>query len=133
MRAFIYVGGSIAPDNITEHPKSGDLTIVADSGLHNAKKLGERIDIVLGDLDSVGEFTLPDGAEQITFPPEKDLTDAQLAVEAAIVRGADDIILIGGLDGRLDHTLSLMGILVDMNVRGVHAVALSGDNRIRYI
>ena len=79
MRAFIYVGGSIAPENITEHPKSGDLTIAADSGLHNAKKLGERIDIVLGDLDSVGKFTLPDGAEQITFPPEKDLTDAQLA------------------------------------------------------
>ena len=82
MRAFIYVGGSIAPDNITEHPQSGDLTIAADSGLHNAKKLGERIDIVLGDLDSVGDFTLPNGAEQITFPPEKDLTDAQLAVEA---------------------------------------------------
>lgn len=133
MRAFIYVGGSIAPDNITEHPKGGDLTIAADSGLHNAKKLGEHIDIVLGDLDSVGEFTLPDGAEQLTFPPEKDLTDAQLAVEAALVRGADDIIIVGGLDGRLDHTLSLMGILIDLNARGVHAVALSGNNRIRYI
>ena len=111
MKAFIYVGGSIAPDNITEHPKSNDLTIAADSGLHNARILGERVDVMLGDMDSVGDAALPESAEMLTFPPEKDLTDAQLAVEVAITRGADDIVIIGGLDGRLDHTLSIMGIL----------------------
>lgn len=133
MKAFIYVGGSIAPNNITEHPKSGDLTIAADSGLLNARALGERVDVMLGDMDSVGDATLPESAEKLTFPPEKDLTDAQLAVEVALSRGADDIVIIGGLDGRLDHTLSLMGILEDLNQLGIHAVALSGNNRIRYI
>lgn len=133
MKAFIYVGGRVAPDNITEHPRAGDLTIAADSGLRNARLLGERVDIVLGDMDSLGDEPLPDGAEQLLFPPEKDLTDAQLAVEAAIARGADDIVIVGGLDGRLDHTLSLLGILEDMTRRGVHIIALSGDNRIRYI
>ncbi|MBQ9080410.1 MAG: thiamine diphosphokinase [Clostridia bacterium] len=133
MRAFIYAGGRISPDNITEHPKSGDLTIAADSGLRNAKLLGERVDIMLGDMDSLGDTNIPEGAERLNFPPEKDLTDTQLAVEAAIVRGADDIVIVGGLDGRLDHTLSVMGILVDLYERGIHAIALSGDNRIRYI
>lgn len=133
MKAFIYVGGHIAPDNITEHPRAGDLTIAADSGLRNARLLGERVDIMLGDMDSVGDESLPEGAERLLFPPEKDLTDAHLAVETAIARGADDIVIIGGLDGRLDHTLSLMGIIEDLTEQGLHIVALSGDNRIRYI
>jgi hypothetical protein len=42
MRAFIYVGGEIYPDNITEHPKGDDLCIAADSGYYNAEKLGEK-------------------------------------------------------------------------------------------
>ena len=67
------------------------------------------------------------------MPTQKDDTDTQLAVCVALERGAREIVIIGGLDGRLDHTLSLMGILLDLNARGVHAVALSGNNRIRYI
>lgn len=133
MKAFIYLGGSINPSNITEHPKAGDLTIAADSGYGNAKMLGERVDILLGDMDSLGNATIPDGIEVLDFPPEKDLTDAQIAVEAALSRGADDIVIIGGLDGRLDHTLSVLGILEDLHGRRAHAVAVSGFNRARYI
>ena len=47
MKAFIYVGGEIFPENITEHPKARDLCIAADSGFANARTLGERVDIVL--------------------------------------------------------------------------------------
>ena len=134
MRAFIYLGGSILPENITEHPRSDDLTIAADSGLLNAQALGERVDILLGDFDSLGgEVQLPRDAERLTFPPEKDLTDAQLAIEAAIARGADEALIIGGLDGRLDHTLSVLGILEDAYGRGFRALALSGYNRVRYL
>lgn len=133
MRAFIYLGGDILPENITEHPRADDLSIAADGGLRNALALGERVDIVLGDLDSVGDIKLPENAERLTFPPEKDLTDAQLAVETAVARGADELVLVGGLDGRLDHTLSVLGILEDAHSRGLHAIALSGYNRVRYL
>lgn len=133
MRAFIYLGGSILPENITEHPGKDDLSIAADSGLRNALALGERVDIVLGDLDSLGSVSLPQGAEQLTFPPEKDLTDAQLALEAAVVRGADEVIFVGGLDGRLDHTLSVLGMLEDAHLRGLRALVVSGYNRVRYL
>lgn len=133
MRAFIYLGGSILPENITEHPRHDDISIAADSGLRNALKLGERVDVVLGDFDSLGDVKLPEGAERLTFPPEKDLTDAQLALEAAVVRGADEVIFVGGLDGRLDHTLSVLGILEDAHLRGLRALAVSGYNRVRYL
>lgn len=133
MKAFIYLGGTVFPQNITEHPKPGDLTIAADSGLHNAKLLGERIDILVGDLDSIGDYTVSKDTETINFPPEKDLTDAQLAVETALSRGADDLVIVGGLDGRLDHTLSVLGILEDVEERAAHALAVSGMNRARFI
>ena len=35
MKAFIYVGGKIDPDFITEHPKGDDITVAADSGIRN--------------------------------------------------------------------------------------------------
>ena len=135
MKAFIYTGGEIFPENITEHPKSDDLRIAADSGYKNAVTLGDRVDILLGDFDSltVDISTLPDKIEKITVPAEKDETDTQLAVNTALSKGADDIVIIGGLDGRLDHTLSNLAILEAMSEMGVHAVITNGHNRVRYI
>ena len=52
MKAFLYVGGEIRPENITETPKKDDLVIAADSGLLNAKALGVTPSILLGDFDS---------------------------------------------------------------------------------
>ena len=133
MKAFIYVGGSVDPARITEHPRSGDLCIAADAGYRNAKALGERVDLLLGDLDSLNESEFPKDMEQIKVPAEKDFTDTQLAVEAALKRGADEIIIIGGLDGRLDHTLSNLSILRDLFARRIPAVITNGQNRVRFL
>ena len=132
MRAFIYVGGEIYPDNITEHPKGDDLCIAADSGYYNAEKLGEHVNIFVGDRDSF-DGELPKSVEVIELKPEKDLTDTQVAVELALSRGADDIIIIGGLSGRLDHTMSNLAILEDAKARGFHALIADGHNRVRFI
>ncbi len=133
MKAYIYLNGEILPQNITEHPAPGELSVAADSGYFNAEMLGERVDILLGDMDSLGGYSIPGEIEVINYPPEKDLTDAQLAVEIALSRGADNFVFVGGLDGRLDHTLSLLGILEDLGSRGIYALALSGYNRVRYL
>ena len=135
MKAFIYTGGKIYPENITEHPKGDDLRIAADSGYRNAKLLGERIDVLIGDFDSLGEDVgnIPKEIEKVTVPKEKDETDTQLAVNVAISKGADDIVIIGGLSGRLDHTMSNIAILEAMHDMGVHCLITSGENRIRFI
>ena len=135
MKAFIYTGGAIYPENITEHPKAEDIRIAADAGVLNAKKLGERIDLALGDFDSLGERVseIPKDAERLTVPAEKDETDTQLAVNEALKRGADEIVIIGGLDGRLDHTLSNIAILEAMWDNKIPAVITNGQSRIRYI
>lgn len=134
MRAFIYTAGNICPEHITEHPKDGDLVIAADAGYLNAQKCGAVPDILLGDFDS---FVLPDDlsdkTEVIQFPTEKDDTDTQLTVRAALEHGATEIVIVGGLDGRLDHTLSILAILEDLNARHVHALVTNGMNRARFL
>ena len=100
MRALIYTGGAIDPARITEHPKGDDLLIAADSGYENAKALGVSPTVLLGDFDSLGEEKLkkiPNGIEILRVPAEKDRTDTQLAVDVALVRGAGEIVIIGGL------------------------------------
>ena len=133
MRAYIYTGGSICPDRIYEHPKAEDLTVAADSGWHNAIRLGVTPAVLLGDFDSIGTGDLPDAREILQVPAEKDRTDTQLAVDLALSRGADDIVIIGGLSGRLDHTLSNLAILEYLGEKHVHGLLTDGFNRARFL
>lgn len=133
MRAFIYTGGPVAAELITEHPKADDLSIAADSGYHTARALGERVDVLLGDFDSIGELPRDEGAERVQVPAEKDLTDTQLAVDLALERGAEEIRIIGGLGGRIDHTLSTLAILEDLWDRGIRATVTDGRNRVQFL
>ena len=136
MKAFIYVGGSIFHENITEKPEENDICIAADSGYSNAQKLGVRPQILVGDFDSLSDDkrnSVPEGTKIITVPAEKDFTDTQLAVKTAIESGAGNIVIIGGLDGRLDHTLSNLAILESLYESNIRAIITNGANRIRYI
>ena len=133
MKAFIYTGGAVRIDGITEHPKSDDLRIAADSGYLTAKALGDRIDIAVGDFDSMSADMIPDGVELLRVPAEKDVTDTQLAVEPALNRGADQLVIIGGMSGRLDHTLSNLFILEDLADADVYAIMTDGQSRVRFV
>ena len=133
MKAYIYVGGTVDTARITEHPKGDDLLIAADGGWHNAVALGERPTLLLGDFDSFGKEQLPESVEILRVPAEKDLTDTQLAVDTALSRGAREIVIIGGLSGRLDHTLSNLAILEHLDALGVRALISDGCNRVRFL
>ncbi len=131
--AFVYVGGEVFPENITRRPKKGDIVIAADSGILNAKKCGVPPAIVVGDFDSFPERDIPNGAEKISVPAEKDFTDSMLAVNVALEHEAAEILIIGGLSGRLDHTLSNLGILREMSKKHVYTLIEDGRNRVRYV
>ena len=138
MTAYIFTGGKIAVgsmDGLGLHPSETDLIIAADSGYNNASRLGVRPGLLLGDLDSIDRKKLaPDELlhiEKIIVPAIKDDTDTQLAVDTAISRGADVIYIIGGLGGRLDHTLSSVFLLEYIADRGADAVMTDGQSRVR--
>ncbi|MGN1127405.1 MAG: thiamine diphosphokinase, partial [Candidatus Flemingiibacterium sp.] len=138
MTAYIFTGGQVFADSlaelVTEIPE-GSLVIAADSGYNNAKKLGAKPDMLLGDLDSLDRTGLGahelDELEKLIVPSIKDDTDTQLAVDTALERGAESIVLIGGLGGRLDHTLSTVFLLEYIADKGAGALVTDGRNRAR--
>lgn len=138
MTAYIFTGGEIAVgsmDGLGLHMSEANLIIAADSGYNNASRLGVRPGLLLGDLDSIDRGALaPDELEhieKIIVPAIKDDTDTQLAVDTALERGADEIIIIGGLGGRLDHTLSTVFLLEYIKDKGARGVITDGRNRVR--
>ena len=103
MKNLVIIGGA-APDKLSLLISSYASIIAADSGYDTAKRLGITPDVVLGDFDSTlyREELLSSGYEPC--PRDKDDTDAAMAIKAS----GDDFDLIGGGEGRIDHTLSLL-------------------------
>ena len=103
MKNLVIIGGA-APDKLSLPLSSYASIIAADSGYDTAKRLGITPDVVLGDFDSTlyREELLSSGYEPC--PRDKDDTDAAMAIKASV----DDFDLIGGGEGRLDHTLSIL-------------------------
>ena len=135
-KAFIYTGGTVFDEYVTEKPEAGDLIIAADAGYLTAQKMGITPDVLLGDFDTLGVENIPDGIECLRVPAEKNDTDTQLAVQVAIERGAKEIVIVGGLSGRLDHTLSTLAILEDLWERKndrIYATLTDGKNRVRFL
>lgn len=89
---------------------SADRIICADGGANYAYRLGLIPNLIIGDLDSISietrNFYADQGVSFQQYPSRKDFTDMQLALQAAAVMGAKEIILLGSQGGRLDHSLS---------------------------
>ena len=132
MKAYIFTGGEIYHQYIEERPEEGDLVIAADAGYRNATLMGVHINVLIGDLDSL-EMIPDDVDEVLQLPAEKDLTDTQVAVETAIDRGADEVIIIGSTSGRFDHALSTLAILEEYHEKHLPIYIVNGQNRVRYI
>jgi len=135
-KAFIYTGGTVFDEYVIERPEATDLIIAADAGYLTAQRMGITPDVLLGDFDTLGIENIPEGIECLRVPAEKDDTDTQLAVQVALERGATEIVIVGGLGGRVDHTLSSLAILEmlwERKERRVYAIFTDGKNRARFI
>lgn len=104
-----------SPDSKKNAPKfpsrdKANLVIAADGGADLCRKLNIIPDILVGDLDSIspelaGEYA-HSGVDIIPYPKRKDKTDLELALDMAMNRGADKVVLFGALGGRWDMSLS---------------------------
>ena len=83
------------------------MCICADGGYIRAKELNISPDMLIGDYDS---SAMPD-APAIILPRVKDMTDSEAAVDFAVSHGTRNIVVLGGLGGRLDHTMGNIGML----------------------
>jgi thiamine pyrophosphokinase len=101
--------------------------VAADGGARHAAALGLRIDRWVGDGDSLGEAAIAEllaaGVPVDRSSPDKDQSDTELAIVAALERSPTAITILGALGGpRTDHaianlTLLTMPALVGLDVR----------------
>ena len=119
-----------------------DHVVCVDSGLDSAAKLGVRVDVILGDFDSVSSEVLErykekqeekDGAVFVSYPAAKDYTDTSMAVEWVLSKKPPEIVILGATGGRLDHLLSNINILVEPLKKGVPAYLADECNRLYLI
>lgn len=119
MKALIISAGENKnPLKLKEYAKVSDLVICADGGYLYAYSLNIIPDVVIGDFDSL-DIEIPDTIKKITLPCEKDETDTEYAFLYAKNEGVDEIIIYGGLGGRLDHTYANILLLADTKIKSV--------------
>lgn len=111
MKRCVIVGGADINnyDYVRSRLCADDYIVFCDSGLKHLDALQVRPDLIVGDFDSHDNPNLD--VETIVLPCEKDDTDTVFAVKEAIRRGYEDVLLIGVVGARLDHTLGNVYIL----------------------
>lgn len=99
--------------------KQCEILIAVDKGIELYKKLDIEPDYLIGDLDSASqesiEWAESNDVDIIKYRPEKDFTDIDLAIEFAIEKGPDRILISGFLGDRLDHILGALLLLKKYN------------------
>ena len=116
MRTIIVAGGRPNQgDTWRKWVRAGDQIIGADGGAARALAWGLVPDWVIGDLDSLSagqqQALEARGCHFLVHPRAKDETDLELALGYAAEQGAEEIVILGALGGRLDHTLANLLLL----------------------
>jgi len=107
-------------------PIKDDLVIGADRGYFTLVKNGFSPDVALGDFDSYKGKV--DCENTIVYPVKKDFTDSALAIEYAVQRGYEKILVFGGIGGELDHTLANVALIADYTEKGIDIAFVDGEN-----
>jgi len=128
-RFAILLGGDLVATPRLSRQIDGARVIAADSGMRHAAALGVVPELWTGDFDSV-EASLRASHASVpveVFPTEKDQTDGEIAVDAALARGAGELLLVGAFGGpRADHAFLHLAAAIRLAESGIPCTLSSG-------
>lgn len=135
MRVIVVASGEL-DERDARWLASVDLLIAADGGATSLDRIGRRPDRLIGDLDSVSadlvERLEAAGTRVERHPTDKDASDTELALGAAIAAGGTEIVLLGALGGaRLDHEVANLLLIADPELGGVDIRLTQGGTTVR--
>jgi len=107
----LFAGGDPPPRSVLDRLPTDCFVIAADSGFDHATRLGIKVDLLVGDFDSVSPRGLTSAENIERHPTDKDATDLAIALNAALRRHPSKVIVVGGAGGRLDHFLANAALL----------------------
>jgi thiamine pyrophosphokinase len=131
MRAVIIAGGQTKGEGWRRWVQADDWIIGADGGAARALTWGLVPDLVIGDMDSLPEEARSrleaKGCRFVEHPRAKDETDLELALRFAAEEGAREIVVMGAMGGRIDHTLANLLLLALPSLAGVSIRVVEGE------
>ena len=101
--------------------------ICADGSYAQAVEAGIKPDLIIGDLDSY-KGDIPKDVPIEKLPVEKDDTDTGHSLTYAVNKGYKEIVIVGGIGGRFDHTVSNMQNVAGVCEKGVQVTLVSDGN-----
>ena len=113
--------------SLCPHPGAHDFVIAADKGYEALEAYGVPPDLVVGDFDSLGRR--PSHPNVVQLPTVKDDTDMVYALREGLKRGFRRFVLLGGVGGRLEHTLANLQTLAWLTTQGARGV-LAGEGTV---
>lgn len=128
-RFAILLGGDLTVTPRLSRQLEVARVIAADSGMRHADGLGVVPELWTGDFDSVEDGLRAEHADVPVeiFPRDKDLTDGEIAVEAALRRGAREILMVGAFGGsRADHAFLHLSAAMRLAESGISCLLTSG-------
>jgi thiamine pyrophosphokinase len=134
----VVVSGGEAPsrDAVSAVPE-GATVVVADRGLEHAEALGLEVAVAVGDFDSASPEAVAAaeraGVRIERHAAEKDETDLELALDAAIELRPARILVLAGRGGRLDHELSSLLLLAVEKYASAQVDALVGEAKVHVV
>lgn len=137
MRAVVVAAGDLDPRDAAV-ASDAEILVAADGGAASLDGLGLRPTVLVGDLDSVDPVLArrlaAEGTRTEPASADKDETDTELAVAAALASGADELVVLGALGGlRLDHALANVLLLADESLAGRRIRLVQGPLRARVV
>ncbi len=114
--------------------EEADVVVAADGGARALLQAGPRLDLIVGDMDSLppdllARWQAAGGAVE-AVPTVKDETDLELALREAIHRGARSVAILGALGGRADHATANLLLLASDVFRGIDVAILDAETRV---
>ncbi|WP_438751473.1 thiamine diphosphokinase [Pararhizobium sp. O133] len=126
----ILMGGALVPTERLAAQLTRARVIAADGGMRHARTLGLAPELWVGDFDSTPAALVeqwPD-VHREPYPPAKNETDGEIAVAAALERGAKKLILAGALGGeRSDHAFMHLLYAAKLAEDGLDVLLTSGE------
>jgi thiamine pyrophosphokinase len=137
MKKIIIVTGGTLGDWVLSSIASHDMLIGCDRGALFLVRHGFTPDLAIGDFDSVSDderqFIKLNCKQYIDYDPiDKDLTDTAIAIEKALAysTSGDEIIILGAIGTRIDHTLANIHLLRVAVDQGVNCKIVDTNNEI---
>lgn len=135
MKVVCVCNGSISDyDKLKKYILASDYIISVDGGASHLRKMRIDPNILIGDFDSANpqdlDYFIGKGIEVFKFPVEKDMTDSELAIEKAFELGAKELVFLGALGTRIDHSFANIMLLKKMLDRGLKGSIVDEHNEI---